>query len=407
MLVNGQLKNVQFEHLPADPDPADSYESRPYYNTVDKQVRIFLDGVWGPLGSGGSGGEVIVDTFSGDGTTATFTLSEEPISENALDVFVSGVYFQKSRYSVSGTTLTFTTVPPTGTNNVEVLINASISIGEPGDNTVSTEKIVDGAVTQEKLSEEISSLVVEATTQTASFTITNNSSVYQRVDATAADITVIIPTPVSTFVGRRIVLHKVDSTFNLVTLSGGLSGVQLSTENEKLEILNTGAEWILLSRDIPSNWNSFTPTIGITNNLTSNHGFWKRTGDGVLIRSMQVYSGSSLNTEYSVGPVPDMPAIDFGNVDKEFNTFNYGTTASQNRGARPVVGTGYYSGSSGRQTFALIYNTSFVATFGIHVPGGFTGFAPTGGKIMGTALDGGDATISFTTTALPILGWDV
>lgn len=79
-------------------------------------------------GGGGSGTvSVVVDRFSGDGSDTTFTLSATPSSENDTWVYVSGVYQQKDTYSVSGTTLTFSEAPPTGTNNIEVVTGNVIS----------------------------------------------------------------------------------------------------------------------------------------------------------------------------------------------------------------------------------------------------------------------------------------
>ena len=60
-------------------------------------------------------GNVSVDTFTGDDSTVAFTLSVDPGDENNTRVFIDGVYQSKSNYSVSGTTLTFSTAPPTGT----------------------------------------------------------------------------------------------------------------------------------------------------------------------------------------------------------------------------------------------------------------------------------------------------
>jgi hypothetical protein len=59
--------------------------------------------------------------FSGNNSTVAFTLSVTPTSENFTWVFVSGVYQQKNTYTVSGTTLTFSSAPPLGTNNIEVI----------------------------------------------------------------------------------------------------------------------------------------------------------------------------------------------------------------------------------------------------------------------------------------------
>lgn len=67
-------------------------------------------------------GVITVQRFSGDNVTTVFVLSVSADTSNAVWVFVEGVYQQKNTYTVSGTTLTFTSSPPSGTDNVEVLI---------------------------------------------------------------------------------------------------------------------------------------------------------------------------------------------------------------------------------------------------------------------------------------------
>jgi len=62
-----------------------------------------------------SDGQVSVDTFTGDDSTVAFTLSVDPGDENNTRVFIDGVYQSKANYSVSGTTLTFSTAPPADT----------------------------------------------------------------------------------------------------------------------------------------------------------------------------------------------------------------------------------------------------------------------------------------------------
>lgn len=61
-----------------------------------------------------------VDTFSGNGSTTAFTLTQAPASVNAIIVAVSGVLQEPSTYTISGTTLTFTAAPPSGTSNISV-----------------------------------------------------------------------------------------------------------------------------------------------------------------------------------------------------------------------------------------------------------------------------------------------
>lgn len=77
--------------------------------------------------SGGGATTFVVDTFNGDGSTVAFNLSNTIANENNLQVYINGVYQSKSNYSTSGTTLTFSTAPATGTNNIEV--THAVSIG--------------------------------------------------------------------------------------------------------------------------------------------------------------------------------------------------------------------------------------------------------------------------------------
>jgi len=60
------------------------------------------------------------DSFTGNGSGTTYTLSTTPTNKNYTLVTVSGVTQQKTAYSVSGTTLTFTSAP-TNAAPIEVM----------------------------------------------------------------------------------------------------------------------------------------------------------------------------------------------------------------------------------------------------------------------------------------------
>ena len=62
----------------------------------------------------------VTDTFNGDGTTTAFTMSVAPASTSSILVAVTGVLQSPSTYSVSGTTLTFSSAPPVGTGSISV-----------------------------------------------------------------------------------------------------------------------------------------------------------------------------------------------------------------------------------------------------------------------------------------------
>ena len=90
--------------------------------------------------------------FNGDGTAMTVTLDASPPNEAALLVFIDGVRQDTSAYTVSGYSLTFTGAVPSGTNNVQVVhLGIAQDTQVPVDDSVSTAKIQDDAVTSAKL----------------------------------------------------------------------------------------------------------------------------------------------------------------------------------------------------------------------------------------------------------------
>jgi len=62
----------------------------------------------------------LTDTFSGNGSTTVFTMTVAPANTSSILVAVTGVVQDPSTYSVSGTTLTFSAAPPSGTSNISV-----------------------------------------------------------------------------------------------------------------------------------------------------------------------------------------------------------------------------------------------------------------------------------------------
>ena len=74
-----------------------------------------------------SASNVALATMTGDNSDTTLTLPVEPINENSVQVFFDGVYQSKSNFSISGTTLTFSTAPPTGVA-VEALVFTKLAI---------------------------------------------------------------------------------------------------------------------------------------------------------------------------------------------------------------------------------------------------------------------------------------
>ena len=68
-----------------------------------------------------------VDTFTGDGTTTAFTLSQAPSSEDNLIVFIEGAYQNPGDFVLSGTTLTLDEAPVVDRNIIVYHVKGAVS----------------------------------------------------------------------------------------------------------------------------------------------------------------------------------------------------------------------------------------------------------------------------------------
>ena len=95
------------------------------------------------------------DYFNGNGSTVAFTLSRQVSSINDVIVVIENVVQKPlDAYSIVGTTLTFTSAPPSGTNNIYVRYISTITTAiTPNDLSVTTNKIADGVVTTAKVAD--------------------------------------------------------------------------------------------------------------------------------------------------------------------------------------------------------------------------------------------------------------
>ena len=105
------------------------------------------------LGTFGTGTK---DRFSGNNSSTSFTMSRSVGNANDIDVFVENVRQEPSiAYTVSGTTLSFTGTPATGSNNIYVVHKAaSVNVVPPSGR--STDNVADLQVTSSLSGEDIS-----------------------------------------------------------------------------------------------------------------------------------------------------------------------------------------------------------------------------------------------------------
>ena len=119
-----------------------------------------------------------VDDISGsfNGSTTAFTLQAggsnvSPGKDTAIIVSLGGVIQNPGTdYTIAASTITFTTAPASGLSFFGVVLAQSIDIETVADNTVTTAKIVDGAVTNAK----VNNSAAIAVSKLANF-VTNNA----------------------------------------------------------------------------------------------------------------------------------------------------------------------------------------------------------------------------------------
>jgi hypothetical protein len=136
--------------------------------------------------------------FSGDGSTTDFTLDVAPSSTLDIEVFVGNVRQDpNSAYTLSGTTLSFTGAPPSGTNNIYVVHQAkSVGTIDPPANSVGVTQLnlsdgSNGQVLQTNGSGTISFATVDTSSATDSFAITGSTPTLTIGDAGAEDTKIV------------------------------------------------------------------------------------------------------------------------------------------------------------------------------------------------------------------------
>jgi hypothetical protein len=101
--------------------------------------------------------EKVVDTMTGNGSITTLDLTGDPKVAHNIEVYIDGItQYPNTDYTLSGTTLTFTTAPATGVNVVAVSGN-DIEIINPKNGSITTTKFVDNSITNANLPTNISS----------------------------------------------------------------------------------------------------------------------------------------------------------------------------------------------------------------------------------------------------------
>lgn len=174
----------------------------------------------------------LTDTFSGNGSTTAFTLSAAPANTSSIIVAVTGVLQDPSTYSVSGTTLTFSGAPPSGTSNISVRF---LGIPASGVSTTAYRTVTTFTATAGQTSFSVPSYTVGyidvyrngVRLGTADFTATTGTTVVLASGATAGDLIVTESFYVSS------VLNAIPATAGAVNstyiTNGAVGSAQIAT----------------------------------------------------------------------------------------------------------------------------------------------------------------------------------
>lgn len=189
--------------------------------------------LWRIVGGTGGGlsGDIISaseDLFNGDGVDTTFTLSVDPLAEENIDVYVSGVRQEQTSWSLSGTTLTFSEAPPSGTSNIAVKIHRTLPLfALPAESVTDAMRLLNTVLSASGSGtySMSSTTPADVTNLTASFTPSGTKPVEVTLEGTDADNFVGLSKASGTSVQGYLYLYR-DATLvkTLPLFMSGASG---------------------------------------------------------------------------------------------------------------------------------------------------------------------------------------
>jgi hypothetical protein len=198
------------------------------WNTSDGALEVYNGSAWTAVGTGSS--NKILDTFTGDGSTTAYTLSVTPANEDALIVFIDGVYQEKGDYALSNAVLTLDTAPASGEKLAVHITTASVHDGT-------------SAVNQQ----------FTATAGQTAFTLSadpkseNNTQVYingvyqQKTDYTVSGTTLTFDTGLTVGDVVEVNSFTVTTLGNTDTVSEGTSNLYFTDARVNAVLPNTGS----------------------------------------------------------------------------------------------------------------------------------------------------------------------
>jgi hypothetical protein len=195
----------------------------------------------------------LTDTFSGNGSTVAFTMTVAPANTSSILVAVTGVLQDPSTYSVSGTTLTFSAAPPSGTSNISVRY---LGIPASGVTTTAYRTVTEFTATASQTSFSVPSYTVGyvdvyrngVMLGSADYTATSGTTIVLASGATAGDLVEVISFYVSSVLNAiPATAGSVGTTYladNSVTTAKIAAGAVVQADLETLVVpIGVGQTW--------------------------------------------------------------------------------------------------------------------------------------------------------------------
>lgn len=268
----------------------------------------------------------VTDTFSGNGSTTAFTMSVAPANTPSVLVAVSGVLQDPSTYSVSGTTLTFSAAPPSGTSNISVRY---LGIPASGVTTTAYRTVTEFTATASQTTFTPASYTPGyinvyqngALLGSADYTATNGTTVVLAVGATAGDLVVIESFYVSS------VLNAIPATSGSINssyiASGAVTPTQLNTQAQYTGYKN---RFINACMRVAQRATSATVTAGTTV-PTSSTGYpcvdrWFVYSTGANVTAAQVAGSNATQNRLQITGAASVTAVGVGQRIEVSNSYD-------------------------------------------------------------------------------------
>jgi len=239
------------------------------------------------------------DYFNGNGSTTAFTLSRSVVSPNDIQATVNNVVQQPNdAYTISGTTITFTSAPSAGTNNIYVrYLSTTTQSITPSQNTVSystlnsdnqsklgisfKNRIINGAMVIDQRNAGASISTASATntytldrwqtnySQTSKYTIQQNAGAVTPPIGFKNYLGITSSSAYSVVAGDFFLLRQKIEGFNIADLGWGTANAKTITLSFQVYSSLTGTFGGSLNNNGDSRSYPFTYTVSTANTWTS------------------------------------------------------------------------------------------------------------------------------------------